>query len=266
MKTLFILLSIASVANPQAYKAIFQEHNIENIEQYKITPNDSLFRAWVKQFDLYSCNDKPVQPTGIYSLDINNDGLKDFLFYNTFCTEDAKTKVFVGHGATFLNCGTISGTLECTAHDSSSKCLSLILASSSCCAATYTNIYYYSLEGGNDNFKYRLLKSIKMHLETIEPTSNIIKPTKFRVLNDSYKLRFSPTNNPPKNNIIAELPSGGLGIAYAASTDSTGRIWWFSVFEPGTSIKSDIFQNLKDGQVCGWISSRFVKPLEQNAK
>jgi hypothetical protein len=98
---------------------------------------------------------------------------------------------------------------------------------------------------------------------------NIILPPEFydiydfKTINENYNLRTSPRiiNEPCDEypdgklycgNIATELKSGTKGKAIFAYQDENERIWWFSILKFDDNISE-----------LGWISSRFVKPIDE---
>jgi len=98
----------------------------------------------------------------------------------------------------------------------------------------------------------------------------------FEVTSGQYNMRNIPGFLPEgyvsepdmfENNIIAIYPKGSRGIALAEKMDETGRVWWFVVMgrypEPETKAGVPMFDFLPIKQLSGWMSSRYLKRLDQ---
>jgi len=98
----------------------------------------------------------------------------------------------------------------------------------------------------------------------------------FEVTSEQYNMRnmpgFLPDNESGnyemfENNVVAIYPKGSLGVALAEKTDETGRVWWFVVMgrypEPDTKAAVPMFDFLPINQLSGWMSSRYLKRLDQ---
>jgi hypothetical protein len=140
-----------------------------------------------------------------------------------------------------------------------------------CCAGYVDNMETFDFNPISKQFD--IVGSIAKIDETSLP-SDWIEPIRFEIKNTPYNLRYSPEiitglkngeyDFSPINgqNITASYKAGDKGIAYAESTDSTGRVWWFVIMDSkpdsGESLYYDGNNKFDDYKPIGWISSRYV--------
>jgi hypothetical protein len=144
-----------------------------------------------------------------------------------------------------------------------------------CCASyiMFNEAYDVKYQGNMPSFKLSYFTAY--HYITQIPTQYFSSPIPFEVLNNGYKMRVAPEINDntqlfmddmPKGNTVCELSKGTHGVALAEATDKTGRVWWFVQLDAAAKVSKDQFYdedgiNYKPGKM-GWISSRFVKRLD----
>lgn len=121
----------------------------------------------------------------------------------------------------------------------------------------------------NDN-KHTLTliwQSIELVYHPKRPETYFNNPVKFIVDHEVVNLRFDPyiDNSTRINhfkitgNVIAQLPIGTKGMAYASKKDASGNIWLYVVIEP-SNINNHIFSDqLKSyTRLVGWINKGYL--------
>jgi hypothetical protein len=128
---------------------------------------------------------------------------------------------------------------------------------------TFSDIYYGKIQ------EYWISNNSAILTKEYQYMDNLIIPPElydiysFKTINENYNLRTSPRifNQPCDEypdgkfycgNIVSELKSGTTGKAIFAYQDENERIWWFSII--------NIANNISE---LGWISSRFVEPIDE---
>jgi len=157
------------------------------------------------------------------------------------------------------------------------KLSSFVIYNPGCCAETIEFERHYNV---SPLFKCKLewQVSIIQGMNKFEPDSFFQKPFQFQTLNEDYSLRYEPrisdqvpneisegARGPYHGNSTALYPKGSIGTAWATKKDSTGREWWLVEMEPLKYLKFDAYYSLDDfpTRYIGWMSSRFVKKLDQ---
>jgi hypothetical protein len=109
-----------------------------------------------------------------------------------------------------------------------------------------------------------------------KPKQFLDSPLIFEVENDNYKLRMSPIiddstyygyliEHERLGNTLGIVNKGTQGMAYAYSTDETGRTWWYVAISTKHELNDSVLylDDLHDNSYyVGWMSSRFLTKLE----
>lgn len=154
----------------------------------------------------------------------------------------------------------------------SSTGIELVVLDYSCCAGYVDHVEVFRYNFVSKQFE--IINDIAKLRETEIP-SQLIKPIRFEIVNTPYYLRYSPEiltdldkayldfDPIEGQNIAAIYEAGDRGIAYAESTDSTGRIWWLVIMDQlPDNDKYLYYEGNNDYEYyrpVGWISSKYLK-------
>jgi hypothetical protein len=208
-------------------------------------------------------------------IDVNNDGLDDFVYTGSTGGEGTEVAIILNTGKNFkLVFKQIQHIVKLELKDN--KLYRLYLLDDGCCA-DYVDFYQvYQANYKTDTPQFDLVYLSSAITSTEFPKHYFKAPLHFKVLNDNYKMRENPfIDDTLKNGIpgfeflgnsVDTLNKGTTGRAIAAKTDKTGRVWWFAEIDTSHTDHGNLFYehkiwNTQTASKMGWISSRFVKKL-----
>jgi hypothetical protein len=206
-------------------------------------------------------------------IDVNNDGLDDFIYTGSTGGEGNEVAVVLNTGKSFnIIFKQLQHIVKLELKDN--KLFRLYLLDDGCCA-DYVDFYQvYQANYKADTLQFDLVYLSSAITGTEFPKRYLKTPIRFKVLNDNYKMRENPfIDDTLKNGIpgveflgnsIDTLNKGTTGRAIAAKTDRTGRVWWFAEIDTTHTDHGNLFYehsgfNSSAATKMGWISSRFVK-------
>ena len=286
MKTIYILFTILisslySLAQPFYSHLNSQEISWQDYESDVPEPVKAKYLQQIKKYDNkeYFRNDYGYtnKPSEFAVIDFNGDGNKDIIYYGYLGSEVKSSIFFKNTGSDFEYIADISGPVISIAKMPNGAISFRVREEYGCCYHMKFFISYTPVKIGN-RFSYKADEILGFGNFTVFPDNLWDDAKKFNVINDTYKLRYSPIINddtlmwyqPEKEltgNTISEYTRGDIGYAIADSSDYTGRIWWFVLMAPKSEIKNNILEprlsNKKSQNYqLGWMSNRYLNALE----
>ena len=223
---------------------------------------------------LRECDDFSNLENDLHIIDFNGDGLDDIIYNGYLCSENEYIIIYINTGKSFTKIFTEIQQIHKIEISNGKVCRLYIRDGGCCCEYIGINKIFnvdYSATLPNISHTSKM-QYINNHVEEY-PSHYLNKLIKFEVLNNKYNIRFSPViddttevwycGEPVKGNGLGKIKSGSVGYALAENVDSTGCIWWFVAIEPTSEIYESIYYNDPDSYKLGWISSRFVKEINE---
>ena len=210
----------------------------------------------------------------LHTIDLNGDGKSDIVFDGLSGGEPRRIAIYINETDDFTKVfDDFQKILKLKFQDN--KLSHIWIENRGCCGdpmvelKTYNVLYDNKLPQFEKIIQSRYFSDCSSRL----PEKKFDKIIKFEVQNDTYNIRFAPEINNSNDdccdqitgNIIGSLKKGQIGYSLGESIDETGRIWWFSAFPPETEIEDSFFykHGILEDWALGWISSRFVKTIEE---
>jgi hypothetical protein len=148
-----------------------------------------------------------------------------------------------------------------------------------CCADPAWTIEYFRPVRGDGVVRYEAYRALLGRYDLEMPRDFLAQPRRVTVANERYLLRSAPAivDAPPpdeedwpqwpgRGNAMAEYNRGARGMALAARTDGTGRVWWFVRMDGATPPHdAQVRDHAQPGAHAvpldrlGWMSSRFLE-------
>jgi len=221
-------------------------------------------------------------------IDFNGDGLDDIIFHGYTCREAKEIIIFINTGDSFVNI--FDDYQEIYKMEfQNGKVRKLYIQHDGCCCDHVGTNKIYNVDHTSELPKINLISKIQYINDifhplfynedtAVYPSKYFDKPIKFKVLKDNTIIRFSPIiddttefgycGNYQNGNSLGKIKLGSIGYALAEQVDATGQIWWYVAFSPNVKIHETIYHDYKayynkDSYKLGWISSRFVKIIEE---
>lgn len=264
-----IILLFLLFLNPiQTFSQVFIEEIKVEWESLEISHSDSIKNKLLGMHpDLIKANKdiSEIQKGFTHVVNLNNDSLPDVIIYWTDFYNENLLEIYTNKGdslslrlrehgqITRIEKGLPTSPLQISMNE--------VKYSSQPFLAEYKEITFFA---DPDEIKVTKVD----YYEDTEFPDDLKFHTLFEVSQPKYRLRKSPKID--NKNVIQELTQGDRGIALAEKEDETGRTWWFvKVFNNIDKSSSDFYYiNLEEpnrisNQCFGWISSRFVKKIEE---
>lgn len=229
------------------------------LDQIKTRIKENLIDEWAWGFKKY---------------DFSGDGTEDLIFTSYCGGEELRNYIWTKKDNKYYYGGVLEGTLSKLYRSHDSKALTIVTRSGWCCVSYVGSINLYSPELNDEILKYRLQKKIKEFYGLAIPDQRM-RPRRFTVKNDKYKLRESPVINekydeyasglegqPVYGNSIAEFKKGSQGVAIAEKPDGTGRVWWFVIMDEDAKTEKNRFNDDQNASKAGWMSSRYLEVID----
>jgi hypothetical protein len=252
----------------------FEKKNDSLKAQFCAKPVDGFIDAY-RTFSPENYSSIDSLPKHLHAVDINADGLDDLIYEGPSGGEPTEI-------ALILNTGKgLKVVFKAYQHIkkitfSDGKISKIYVEDPGCCAEylVFNKVYDIRFEGDMLGSKLKYLSAY--FTSTTFTDSYFGHAIKFQTLNNGYKLRFSPAVDDTtengidgeihKGNAIAEISAGAKGLAFAKSTDKTGRVWWLVQIEAKYKLDKSIFYDDPENKLIadkiGWISSRYVKKID----
>jgi hypothetical protein len=144
-----------------------------------------------------------------------------------------------------------------------------------CCGDYEVRNYKIKCSVKEDSLEFKF-QNLLIYCDNLKfPKELFDNPIKFEVQNNNYFLRVTPEINTTEQffpreedgNDYLMFNKGDKGVAFAESTDKTGRVWWLVRMQPNKK-----YQNLEMGAdekeiimrpyYVGWMSSKYLKKIE----
>ena len=209
----------------------------------------------------------------LHFIDLNNDGREDVIFEGQNGAEAQQVHVFIntnnGYKMTF---STMQGVIKMDFKNN--KLSKLYIDDWGCCDAyiLFHKIYEVTYTSSNLPVFKQIYQGACIEYGN-QPKIFLDQPYRFEVLNEGYKIRYSPiiddtsferwSSEKPAGNTIGKLPKGAIGTALGRSIDKTGREWLYVEIDEPFFPKNDILylEEKFPTKLIGWISSRFINKL-----
>ncbi len=277
---LILVKTLTSYSQQDLFFPLRNEFSWSNIEKQNSDLKAKLLKDFPNEFENYrrergvglNMNDLD---SCLHVIDFNNDNLDDLIFDGWSGGEPRLISIFINNGKSFDKVFTdYQGIHKMIFHDNSVS--KLYIQDWGCCCEYIVNNKIYSV---NNNLKipsFQLISKLQYIERTELPVKYFDKPIKFEISNNNYKIRLSPLLDDTteigycgelrKGNWVGKIKSGTLGYALSEKSDATGRIWWFVAIVPNSQLSESLFYDVKEepeSYKLGWISSRFVKRIEE---
>lgn len=247
-----------------------------------IVLKDRLVRQMPMEFDAY-LGDWVVGRSiadlmdDLHVLDINGDGQGDIIFDGESGGEPLAIKVFLNRVDRFeMVLSTQQDIVQLLFQNG--RLDKILIKDAGCCAETLHWYQVFRFVHDGPDVRVTSETAIRGCEQMVWPEKRFNEPVPFKVLNHGYNLRLSPEPDDAGEfhhggeftigNVIAKLPQGATGVALGNTIDDTGREWWFVAIRPGQPLIDGIYYEVEGAgdHKLGWVSSRFVEVLEQEAK
>lgn len=208
----------------------------------------------------------------IKALDINDDNIADIIYQGPYGGEGEVVYFYLNDGFSFKNVLDFRQGIAKVVWDGD-LIDKIFVRDWGCCADPNLTNSVYKVNYSNMIPNAELIwQSIELEEFTTKPKGYFDSPKRFEIVNEQYKLRAQPRIDNTINNYHLHSTGNSIGIlkekyrgtAYASSTDSTGRIWWYVIIDKEFEVEdSYIDYQYYENQphLVGWISSRYIKEL-----
>lgn len=280
-----ILLCIPLISSAQDYQLQFDSYNPSYIDSWRgFEAKDAIdirrkFVEFVESNSLLIAERqmlKMMDRTLLWSIkavDLNNDSQTDIVYTGPNGGEGIIVYIFLQESIGFKKIQTFQqGIMKVTWRGELLD--KLYVRDWGCCADPNIRNTVYQVEYHNAIPSFQLIwESIEIEEQVSKPKSLYSNPIRFIVTNEEYRLRANPyiddtTKNYDLNrtgNTIGLLKKGFKGTCYGESKDKTGRVWWYVVIDDEFELKDSYINyeyHYPKPHLIGWISSRFVKRLD----
>jgi len=288
LTTIFILNSLIGFCQVDLFFPLKNEFNWQSVEKQ----NDELKKKFIKinptKHKVYYIPPAEELEPNLHIMDFNGDGLDDIIYHGEI-GEGKTIIIFINTGKSFVNIFFGSQDIYKMVFQNG-KVHQLYIKNGGCCCDYIERNKIYSVDYRSKlpkiNLTSQTLYVIAVYMNDwggypdlyVEyPSKYFDKPIKFEVVNDKCDIRFSPMINDTtkvwncvkklrNGNSLGEIKIGSIGYALAEEVDSTGRVWWFVAISPNAEIYNSMYYTEKtkpNTYKMGWISSRFVKIIEE---
>lgn len=206
--------------------------------------------------------------------DFSGDSIDDVILSSYCGAMEIRNFIWIRKSDSSEFAGFIEGTPLKFYRNKESGPFSIVVSAGWCCAGYVGSISLYQLKEDQGRLLYQLDKKAMVFGGVTMPEKKI-KPVRFKVAYDKYRLRRSPeiideldeymsglTNETVYGNIIAEFAKGSSGEALAEYKDKTGRVWWFVLMDKDAKTTINHFYDDEGGYKTGWMSSRYVEVIK----
>ena len=289
---LFLLKAFIGFGQVDLFFPLTEEFDWTSIEKQNLEFKRMFIKNHPEEFEYYKLNDEYTPSLSdlenhLHIIDFNGDGLDDIIFHGESGGEPIEISIFINTGDSFVKIFTEEQQIHKIVFENG-KVHKLYIQDDGCCCADIGINKIFTVDYSSKLPKINLITEmqyIKWRFNTHSdnndnnaeyPSHYFDKPIKFEILNDKYNIRFSPFIDGSTEfahcgqfwdgNSVGKIKFGSIGYALAEKTDSTGRIWWFVAMDPNSVIYESIYYDDKispNSYKLGWISSRFVKKIEE---
>jgi len=293
--TLVVLSSLSSFCQVDLFFSLEKEFDWSMVEKQNQEVKAKFIENKPKKLGYYRDDDNEYLSsifteleTNLHIVDFNNDGLDDVIFHGHLGAESPFIVIFINTGNSFTEIFFDHQEIYKMVFKNG-KVHRLYIKSGGCCCDYIEANKVYEVDYSSELPKIHLINQTQYVIEfyinrwgidtsnKVEyPSKYFHKPVKFKVLNNKYNIRFSPTikdipeiqvcGEVSNGNSLGKIKAGSIGYALAEKTDSTGRIWWFVAMNPNTKFYKSLYYDDKkrpNSYKLGWISSRFVKEINE---
>jgi len=231
---------------------------------------DEIIKALPNEFEYYRHIDK-YSPTisdlrnDIHVIDINNDGLDDFIFDGFSGGEPNEISIYINTTKNYLKVFTDYQKIKKFDWENS-MLKRLYIHDYGCCGdnGRINKIFEVSYFNNIPNFEQ---KYQSWYFDVTEfPSKLFDKPKEFEIIDTNIEVRFSPCvcdsaldsfMEPTGNKFFETLPPGTKGRALGYEFDKSKQTWWFVEIYPFDNwITND---EKYPTRILGWISRKSIK-------
>lgn len=275
-----ILSALISLANPDYNFIHNKEIKWQDLETEVSLELKMEYLQKIAKYDTeeYFLNDYGYtnDPTSFAVIDFDGDGIKDIIYYGWLSSEAKFSIFFKNDGNDFEYIALIVGEIIDIYGNPNSPLSFRVHEKFGCCFhmkyfITYTPVF------SSNKFNFQISEILGYGYFNKKPKTLYNKSIQFRIKNQVYKLRYSPTIDDKtvleytpvkemKGNVIAEYTTGDIGYGIADYTDATGRVWWYVIMDYKQNVKNNILEprpRTKNEAFysVGWMSSRYLEEL-----
>ena len=287
LTTLFVLNTLIGFGQVDLFFPLTKEFEWTSLEKQNQELKEKFIKEHIDEFEYYRTNEKYMPTMSdlencVHIMDFNGDGLDDIIFNGTLGTEPDYVVIYINTGKSFVKIFEETQKIHKMVFENG-KVSRLYIQDNGCCCETIGTNKIFNVDYSCELPKINLLSQMQYlnNRATYNgvaqyPSNYFEKLIKFEVLNDRYNIRFSPIlddttevchcGEPANGNSLGKIKSGSIGYALAEKTDSTGLIWWYVAMSPNTELYESLYIGLQyrpNDYRIGWISSRFVKKIDE---
>jgi hypothetical protein len=214
-----------------------------------------------------------------HELDFDGDGWIDIIYSGphvgrTDCvfTEGGLTVFFRKVRGGFSEAFVDYGILVAASRSAPWHPMTFVLREDGCCGDFYVRWRFFRAAAGSPMQQFDDLIGTHMTLNSL-PTTFFPQPRPFTVTQNEYRLRARPVVDDTsetllplveqRGNALATYKAGATGLAFAETSDRSGRVWWLVVMNPGNLLgiageRPDAVTRQQGSRRLGWMSARFL--------
>jgi len=202
-------------------------------------------------------------------IDFDSDGDYDIIYCGFVGSESDGTMIFRNQDGIYFKILDLFGKVVEISRSFPVEPVSFKIIDYPCCEENTFNVESYVPFVNEKVIDYKLSNKLAYVRKTKFPNKSNSYRKLFKVKNEKYLLRSSPTIDNESNegigNVVAEYTTGATGYALAEASEETGRVWWFVVMINDVKPKNSQFSKGNNNNFpsfyLGWMSSRFLEEL-----
>ncbi|MCB9225063.1 MAG: hypothetical protein R2780_05500 [Crocinitomicaceae bacterium] len=227
-------------------------------------------------YDYLSRNDEnwAINATEVFHFfDLDNDGDMDAIYDGWSGGEPTIVRIYLNIEGTYKR--VLNEVQYITDIQIENHVLNAISIWDPGCCDSYVAFHEdYIVHTSKDHMFFESIKRTAIIGDEPKPSQLLSEPICFVIDKDIYYLRSSPEidttelviydNYRRSDNIIAQYEKDAHGIAYAQTTDHTGRIWWFVEMDPDYyPVETEFYDyETEETYLLGWMSSRYLTVIK----
>jgi hypothetical protein len=212
-------------------------------------------------------------------VEVSGDGHVDLIYSgpdfgcDEVASEGSKTIIYQNRNGNLVRVFTNDGVVVSLSRTLPWDPVGMVLRYDGCCGDPFYELDFFKSRFAGELIAFELSDAIQVRRDTPLPEEYYSVPRRFRVTQESYNLRITPSIDDDyrplfagpdrRGNVLAEYTVGATGIAFGEKTDETGRVWWFVTMNrtsKPTAIADELGASLtRRVNRAGWISSRYLE-------